>query len=158
MREDLLGDIEVLVICVRAGADPCDSFVHERGRIRHRADDGHSRGESCLDLRSGNRGGDRQDRLLGAEQAADLAEEDVEVLWLDGDHDEPRAGHGLGVRERALDAVTLDDFLQSFLASSGHRDVARLAPAGAQEPGEQRLADAAGAQDRDLPIGSHAAV
>ena len=65
MREHLLGEVEVLVIGVRTGADAGDAFVHERGRIRHRAHDGHAGRESRLDLRSRNRGGDREDRLLG---------------------------------------------------------------------------------------------
>ena len=38
-----------LVARVRAGADPGDALVHDRGRVRHRPDDGHRRGQQLLE-------------------------------------------------------------------------------------------------------------
>jgi hypothetical protein len=37
--------------------------------------------------------------------------------------------------------VALHEFLESLLAADGDDDVARLSPAGAEQAGEQRLAD-----------------
>ena len=148
----------MLVVGVRAGADAGDALVHERGRIRHRAHDRHAGREARLDLRGRDRGGDREDRLFGREQPADLPEQDVEVLRLHSDHDQPGAGDRFRIRERRLDAMALGELLQPLLAPPGDGDVARLPPARAEQPSEQRLADLPGAEDRDLPVRSHGAV
>src|SRR5207245_8186444 len=87
------------------------------------------------------------------EQPADLAEQTVEVLWLDGDHDERRAGHRLRVREGPAHAVPLRQLLDPFLAPAGDDHMPRLAPTRAEQSGEQRLADLSSAEDRDFPRG-----
>ena len=95
----------------------------------------------------------------GDEQAADLAEQHVDVLRLDGDHDERRAGDGLGVRERRADAVSLGELRRALLAAAARDDLGRLAPARADEAGDQRLADLPGAEDRDAAsVDGHAGV
>ena len=73
---------------MRAGAQPSHAFVDGGRSVRHRAEHGNPIGDVPLDLRSRNRCGDRQHRLLRREQVADLAEQRVEVLGLDRDHDE----------------------------------------------------------------------
>ena len=90
VTQHLVGHREVVVACVRACAEPGDALVDRRGRVRHRAQDGHAVGEVPLDLRGRDRGRDREHGLLRREQPADLAEQHVEVLRLDGDHDEGR--------------------------------------------------------------------
>ena len=141
---------------VRAGTDAGDTLVHERGRVRHRTHDGNARRESRLDLGGGNRGGDREHRLLRCQEPADLAEQDVEVLRLDCDHDERGVGDSFRIGERRLDAVPVGHLLQPFLAPSGDDDIPRLAPAGTEQPGEERLADLAGAEDGNPSISRHA--
>ena len=111
---------------------------------------GTSRGDVTLDPRGRDRGRDREDRLLGGEQVADLAEQRLDVLRLDGEHDDVGAADRVGVRGRRLDAVPLAELVGPLLAPRGRDDVG---PVGATQPGEERLADLAGAEDRD----SHAA-
>ena len=94
------------------------------GRVRHRPDDRHARGEVALDRRGRDRGRDREHRLLGLDQRADLAEQRLDVLRLDGDDDERGAGCGLGVRERDVDAVPLAQLVGALLRA-GSRPRAR---------------------------------
>ena len=107
MRERLLGERDVGVVGVGAGAEPGDSLVDDRRRVRHRADDRDAGGQVALDRGRRDRRGDREDRLVAGDQVADLAEQGLDVLRLDRDHDERRAGDGLLVRERRDDAVPL---------------------------------------------------
>src|SRR4029077_13141386 len=87
--------------------------------------------------------------LLRRQDAADLAEQRVEVLRLDGDHDERGASDSFGVRERDPNAVALFELARSLLVADGRDDLSRLAPAAAQQPAQERFADRAGAQDGD---------
>ena len=105
----------------------------------------------ALDRRGRDRGRDREHRLLGRQHAADLAEQRVEVLRLDGDHDERGAGDRLRVRERRPHAVALLQLAGALLVPDGDDDLAGLPPAAAQEAAQERLADRAGAEDGDAP-------
>src|SRR5439155_4621124 len=89
--------------------------------------------------------------LLRREQTADLAEQRVEVLRLDRDHDKRGAADRIGVGERRLDAVPLGELVDPLLAAARDDDLLGPAPAGAEQPREQRLADLAAAEDRDAP-------
>ena len=142
----------MLLLGVCTGADSGDALVDERGRVRHCAYDRDAGREPRLDLGGGDRCGDREHRLLRRQESADLAEQNVEVLRLDGDDDEASLGDGVRIGKRRLDAVFVGEFLQAFLAPSGDDDVARLAPAGTEQPGEERLADLPGAEDCDPSI------
>ena len=82
----------------------------------------------------------------GCEQVADLAEQRLDVLRLDREHDDVGALDRLGVRGRRLDAVALAQLGGPLLAPRARDDVG---PVGATQPGEQRLADLAGAENRD---------
>jgi hypothetical protein len=84
-----------------------DALMHSRGRVRHRSHDRNSGREPTLDPRGGNRGCHAEDSLLRKDEPADLAEQDVDVLWFHGDHHQSRAGRRVVVRERCLDAVAL---------------------------------------------------
>src|SRR5919204_1182034 len=143
----------MLVGCVRACADAGHPFVHERRRVRHRAHDRNSRRDPRFDQRRRDRGGDREDGLVRRQQAADLSEQDVEILWLDGDDNEPGAGNRLCVGQRPAYAVALRELVDALLAATGDDDVARLTPTGAEQAREQRLPDLPGAEDGDLPHG-----
>ncbi len=88
MRQGFLGQRDVRIIGVRTGAEPGDPLVHDRRRIRHRADDGHARGESRLDGRGGDCSCDRQHGLFVGDHVPDVLEQEGDVLRLDGDHDE----------------------------------------------------------------------
>ena len=76
---------------------------------------------------------------------ADLAEQRLDVLRLDGEHDDVGALDRLGVRGRRLDPVAL---AQLARASSRRAEAMRFAQS-ATQPGEQRFADLAGAEDRE---------
>src|SRR5207342_2078522 len=92
----------------------------------------------------------------GCEQPADLAEQAVEVLRLDRDHDESGAGNGVGVLERRFDAVALRELVDSLLSATGDDDLLRLAPTGAEQAGKKRLSDLAAPQDGDsTAVGRH---
>ena len=80
----------------------------------------------------------------------------LDVLRLDGDDDERRAGGCIVVRERGVDAVALAELCDALGSAARRGDLRRLAPAGRQEPGDQRLADPARAEDRDLARVDHA--
>ena len=134
--EQFLRDREVLLARVRACADPGHAFVDGRGRVRHRAHDGDTVGDPLLDMRGRDRGGDGNDGLLRREARADLREEAVDVLRLDGDDDDRGAVGGRDV----VVAAPRDD------------DLRLVAPAGADEAGVQRFADPAPAEDCDRPF------
>jgi hypothetical protein len=133
---------------VRTRCEARHSLVHRRGGVRHGANDRDS-AEAALDQRGRDRGCDRDDRLLGPDLAADLLEEDLDVLRLHGDHDDRDLADCVGVRERRLDAVALGELVETLLAASGSDEVG---PAGRDEPGDQRLADLSGAENGDLPV------
>src|SRR5213079_374585 len=86
-------------------------------------------------------------------QAADLAEQPVEILRLDRDHDERGSRHRFGVRQRAAYAVALLQLGYAFLAPPRDHEVTRLAPAGRDQSCEQGLADLPPAEDGDLARG-----
>ena len=90
----------------------------------------------------------------GHEQAADLGEQRVDVLRLHRDDDDLRAGDRVRVGGRRLDAVPRPQLLDAALAARGDDELLLRPPAGAEQPGEQRLADASGAEDRD-PVLRH---
>ena len=146
----------MLVAGVGARADSGHPLVHERRCVRHRPDDGHAGRQPRFDLGRRDRCRDGEDRLLRRYEPADLAEQRVEVLGLDRDHDEAGTGDGLRVGERRPDAVTSGHFADALLAPAGRDDLLRGAPAGAEQPGEERLADLPAAEDRDLSRCSHA--
>ena len=79
----LLGEREVLLAGVRAGAD-ARRFPRARstGRSASRGRPARAAGDARLDPRGRDRGGDREDGLLGREQRPDLAEQRLEVLRL----------------------------------------------------------------------------
>ena len=144
VQQHLLGEREVLVARVRAGADAGHALVHGRRRVRHRAHDRHAVGDPRLDVRGRDRGRDREDGLLAASSSgADLAEQRVDVLRLHRDDDERGARDRVGVRGRRLDAVPLAQLVDARSASRVGDDDLVAAPAGAEQPGEQRLADLA---------------
>ena len=82
----------------------------------------------------------------------DLGSGSVEILRLDGDDDELRVFDGFLVRRRRRDAVAFRELMQPLLAPTGDDDLAGLAPRGREETGEQRLADLAASEDRDLAL------
>ena len=143
---------QVRVVGVRAGAEPGDPLVHGRRGVRHRAHDGDA-GREPLSMRAvGIAAATESTVCSGVIERADLAEERLDVLGLDGDDDERGAGRRLVVRERRLDAVALAQLGDTLGAACGRGDLARLAPAGREQAGDQRLADPAGAEDRDLAL------
>ena len=126
MGERLLGERHVRVVGMRARAEPGDAFVDDRGRVRHRTADRDAVGARCRSIDHGrDRRGDGEDRLLGRDQVADLAEQRFDVLRLDGDDDECRARDGLAVRERRGDAVPLARAADALLATARGDDVSR---------------------------------
>ena len=107
-------------------------------------------GSLSLDARGRYRGRDGEDGLLGEDERPDLAEQPLDVLRLDGDDDERGAGRGVVVRERRLDPVAVAQLGDALGPARRRRDLRRLAPARRQQPGDERLADSTGAEDRDL--------
>ena len=85
VAEHVLGEREMRVVGVRAGADAGHPLLHRGRRVRHRADDGDVAAEVRLDLARRDSGGDGEERLLGGEEAADVLEERAHVLLLHGD-------------------------------------------------------------------------
>jgi hypothetical protein len=144
MSERFLGEREMLLARVRAGAEAGHSLVHHRRRVGHRANDGHAVRNAGLDLPCGDRRRDGENRLLGSEQRPDLLEQRVDVLWLDGDDDERGAADGVGIRGGRLDAVARSELGGALLAPARNDDVG---PARGEQAGEQRLADPAPAED-----------
>ena len=70
----------------------------------------------------------------GEIEAADLAQENVEVLRLHGDHDQRGSARRLGVRERRADAVALLELVEAFGPAARGHEVARLSPARRADP------------------------
>ena len=66
-----------------------------------------------------------------------------------------RAGGRVVVGQRCLDAVALAQLGDALGPTGSRGDLGRLAPARREQPGDQRLADASGAEDRDLPRVDH---
>ena len=130
MRERLLGESDVGVVGVGAGTETRNPFVDDGRRVRHRSHDRDSRRQVTLDRGSRDRRRDGEERLLARDQVADLAEQRLDVLRLDGDHDERGLRDGLLVRERGRDAVPLGELRHSLRPAAGRDDVVRYAPAG----------------------------
>jgi hypothetical protein len=78
-------------------------------------------------VRGRDRGGDRDERLLGGEVCADLAEQDVDVLRLDGDDDDSGPGDGGRVVGGRLGTVTLVEFRIALVAAAGDDDLGWVA-------------------------------
>ena len=138
---------EVLVAGMRAGADARHALVHDRRRVRHRPHDGHAVGDARLDVRGRDRRRDREDGLLGCEQRPISLEQRVDVLRLHRDDDDRGAADR--VARSTVVASTPWRSCSSATRSSRRRGDDDVAPAGAEQAGEQRLADAAAADDRD---------
>ena len=152
MRERLLGERDVGIVGVGAGAEPGDPLMDGRRRVRHGPHDGDARCEMLLDRRRRGCGGDGEHRLLGRDRRSDLAEEPFDVLGLHGYDDEGRTRRRLDVVHRRGDAVSLGELDESFRTAARRDDVLRPAPARREEARDQRLADPAGAQHRDTPL------
>ena len=118
-----LREREMLLVRVRARAEPCHALVDGGRPVRHRPHDRDTFREPPLDRCGRDRGGNRQYRGLRAEQAADLSQQLVEVLRLHGDHYQGGAAHGFGVRRRGLDAIPLRQLGGSLLAADGDHDL-----------------------------------
>src|SRR5262252_8325951 len=84
--------------------------------------------------------------------AADLPEQDIDVLRLDGDDDEAGAAHGSPVVGGRLGAVALVELCVSFVAPVRDDDLGGVAPTRAEQPGEEGFADPPAAEDRDLAL------
>ena len=76
----------------------------------------------------------------------------VDVLRLDRDDDDAGAADGRRVVGGGLDAVALAQLGEPLLLAGGDDDLGRVAPAGAEQAGEQGLADPPAAEDRDLAL------
>ena len=83
---------------------------------------------------------------------ADLAEQGVDVLRLDGDDDEPGATDRRHVVRGRLGAVAVAQLGELLLAPRGDDHLARLAPARAEQAGEKGLSDSSAAEDGDLAL------
>jgi len=152
MGEQLLGGRELLVARVRARADAGHALVHRRRRVRHRAHHRDAVGDALLDVRRRDGGRDRDEGLFRREVLPDLAEQDADVLRLDGDDDYAGAADGGRVVGGRLGAVALVQLGDPLLVSRGNDDLGGVAPAGAEQAGEESLTDAPAAEDRDLAL------
>ena len=72
-----------------------------------------------------------------------------DVLRLDGDDDERRTEHSFGVRRADGDAVALAQLVDPLGPADRDSELVRPTPARAQEAADERLAEPAGAEDRD---------
>jgi phosphoenolpyruvate carboxylase len=79
---------------------------------------------------------------------ADLAKQDVDVLWLDGDDDEAGSADGGRVVGGRLGAVALSQLGEPLVAAVGDDDLGGVALARAEQAGEEGLPDPAAAKDR----------
>ena len=153
VREALLGEREVLLAGVGAGADAGDPLVDDRRRVRHRADDRDAGGDVRLDRAVRIAAATERMVCSGVSSRADLAEQRLDVLRLDRDDDEAGARDGLALRERRRDAVAAAELGDALLAAARSR---RPRPARASRelsrPAEQRLADLPAAEDRDATV------
>ncbi len=152
MRERLLGERDVCIVGMRSCAEAGDSLVDDRWRVRHRTDDWHARREVTLDRGGRNCCRHRQDRLVDRDQVTDLAEQGLDVLWLDRDHDERCAGDGLGARQRRNDPVALFELGHTLGAAARCDDVGRFAPPGREQPGDEGFTDLPRPEDCNSPL------
>ena len=152
VREQLLRERQLLVVGVRARADPRHALVHGGGRVRHRAHDRDAVCDPLLDVRGRDGGRDRDEGLLGRQVLSDLAEQDVDVLRFDGDDDDPGAGDRRRVVRGRLGAVAFVELGVSLVTPGRDDDLGGIAPAGAEQAGEEGLPDPAAAEDRDLAL------
>ena len=102
MGQRCFGEGEMRFLSMRSRTQPCDPLVNGGRRIGHRADNGNTFGQACFDRIRRDCGRYREHGLLSSHDRPNFAEQDVEVLRLDGDHDEGSAGDGLSVRERRV--------------------------------------------------------
>ena len=135
-----------------ACADAGHALVHCRRRVRHRAHDGDAVGDPLLDVRRRDGGSDRDNGLPCSQMGADLGEQGVDVLRLDGDDDEPGGGDRGRVVRGCLDAVALVQLGDPLRAAVGDNDLGSLAPAGTEQAGEEGLPDPPSTEDRNLLV------
>ena len=101
MGERLLGERHVRVVGVRAGAEPGDTFVDDRGVFGIARTDGDAVRETPVRSTAVGIAAATERTVCSAViTMADLAEQPFDVLRLDGDDDECRARDGLGVGQR----------------------------------------------------------
>ena len=129
MGEQLVGERELLVAGVRARADAGHALVHSGGRVRHRSHDRDPLGDPLFDVRRGDGGGDRDERLLRREVEAYLPEQDVDVLRLDGDDDDAGAADGSRVVGGRFRPISLAELREPLLAPAGDDDLGGVPPA-----------------------------
>ena len=87
----------------------------------------------------------------GGQQAADLAEQDLDVLWLDGEHDHACAADRLDVEGSPVTSWRPAQLLGPRLAPHGDDDVGPQPDE--EQAGKQRLADLSRAENRDAGHG-----
>jgi hypothetical protein len=124
--------------------------VDDRRRIGHRPDDRHAGAEVALDRGRRDRGGDREHGLLGLDQRADLAEQGSMSCGLTETTTRAAPATASGVRKRDRDPVPLAQLVGTLLAARRRRELVLRPPAGREQAADQRLADLARAEYRDL--------
>src|SRR5688572_14112550 len=90
--------------------------------------------------------------MLGRDVIGDLLEEDLEVLRLRHQDQDVRETAGLGVVQRSRDTVPLGQLLRALLTTARHEDLVGGAPAGAEQPGDERFGHPAAAEECDRTI------
>ena len=122
------------------GADARHALVHGRRRVRHRADDRHAVGRcaprSCA---VGIAAATESTVCSAVSRRADLAEQRLDVLRLHGEHDERRRPRS---HPRSRSSPRRRSRSRSSATRASRRRDDDVGPAGAEQPGEQRLADA----------------
>jgi hypothetical protein len=77
------------------------------------------------------------------------------LLWLHAEHDEPRAAYGVAIRGARRDAELRGEPLGSLAVRGGHGDATGIDAARVDQPAHERLAELAGAEQRDRRVEFH---
>ena len=154
MGERLLGERDVGVVGVRTGAQTGDPLVDGRRRVRHRADDGDARRRDGA--RSSPSASPRRPRapsarcVIAVPISPSSASMSCGFTEMTTSAARPRPPRRCSSSLRCRTAPRAPP--PAPRAAARRDDLGRLTPAGGEKPGDQRLADPAGAEDRDAPL------
>src|SRR6266508_3187745 len=151
VRQELVGDREVLVFGLGPGRHHRHRLVHEHGDVRHDADHRHIGDEMLLHERGPDAGGEADHQVLRRHVPGHLPQEGLDILGLDREHHGLGPLHGLWVGQGGDHAVSFGQLADSLLATSRDHDLVGVPPTRADQPGHKSLAHLAAAEERDPP-------
>ena len=129
--------------------------AHCRGRVGHGAHDAHRRMQPPFDGLDGHASGHADDQLVARDVGGDPAQDLIEDLRLDAEHDDVALARDFGIGA-AAHSVGCHQLLHALGPARADEDLPGLCRLRVQQALEQRLAHVAGADEPELLVRDHA--